>query len=628
VTPAAAATVLRTVAANLEKALPAEQKDQTLIVRPLPRTRTSTYPTDEADLAMVGSALSALAAIVLFVACLNLANTLLARGLARRKEIAVRIALGGGRSRIIRQLLTEALVLSLAGGVGGFIIGLQSTSLLANSLSVHMPVALFLRGGSDPAVLAATLGFCALATLVFALGPAVELTRAGVLAGLNERGAEDSPPRRRTWFPRHPLVVAQIALSLGLLAAAGLFVRGAFEAGSVETGFKGDPTVLVEADAGLAGYPEAASLQLYRAVNDRLATLPGVQAVSIAATVPFGFVTINRPVQRAGARSAPDARPATAAEGLAFNVRWNSVGADYFATMGLPLLRGRAFTKVEAEAPDAPPVAIIDEVLARRLWPEDEAVGRRIQWAERGTPTAAGGGSGTMGVSDDVARRSHDPQSVEIVGIVPATRWERFQAGAGGQVFVPFAQGFRGDVFFQIRTTSGVAAADPAFFGLVRREVRAAAPAVPVFTVRTFRQHLDADPQLWLVRSAAAMVSVFAGLALVLAVVGIYGVVAYTVARRTREIGIRMALGARRGEVLRMILREGLIMTSAGAALGLLLALGIGRAMRNMLYQVGPADPAAFTLATAALVATALLACWLPARRAADVQPMTALRCV
>jgi predicted permease len=626
VTPAAAAAALQTVATNLEKALPVDQKDQTLIIRPLPRTRTSTYPTGEDDLAMVGSMLAVLAAIVLLVACLNLANMLLARGLSRRKEIAVRLALGGGRSRIVRQLLTEGFVLSLAGGVGGSLGGLQSSSLLANSLSAHMPVAMFLRGGGDPAVFVATLGFCALATLFFALGPAVKLTRGSVLAGLKERAGEDFAPRLRTWLPRHPLVVAQIALSLGLLTAAGLFIRGALNASGVETGFKIDPTVLVEADASLGGYEEASSLQLYRAVNDRLAALPGVQAVSIASTVPFGFATINRPVQWAGARSTPDSHPATAAEGLAFNVRWNSVGADYFVTMGLPLVRGRAFSPVEAEAVGAPPVAIIDEVLAKKLWPEGDAVGRRIQWAERGTPTAAGGGSGTMGVSDDIARRAHDPESVEIVGIVPATRWERFGPGAGGQIFVPFAQGFRSSVFFQVRTTSGAAAANAGFLDLLRREVRVAAPGVPVFTVRTFRQHLDADPQLWLVRSGAVLVSVFAGLALVLAVVGLYGVVAYTVARRTREIGIRMALGATRSEVVRMILREGLIMTFAGVALGLLLALGIGRALSNMLYQVSPADPGAFTLAPAALVATALLACWVPARRAAKVPPMTALR--
>jgi len=231
-----------------------------------------------------------------------------------------------------------------------------------------------------------------------------------------------------------------------------------------------------------------------------------------------------------------------------------------------------------------------------------------------------------MGVSDDIARRADDPPSVEVVGIVPATRWELFQSAVGGQIFVPFAQDFRSNIFFHVRTAPGAAGADAALFELLRREVRSAAPGVPIFTVKTFRQHFDTNMQLWIVRAAAAMVSLFGGLALVLAVVGVYGVMAYAVVRRTREIGIRTALGAEPGTVLRMILREGLLMTLGGAALGFLLALGIGRAFSGMLYRVSPVDPVAFTLAPAMLVATALLASWLPARRAAKVDPMVALR--
>jgi len=231
-----------------------------------------------------------------------------------------------------------------------------------------------------------------------------------------------------------------------------------------------------------------------------------------------------------------------------------------------------------------------------------------------------------MGVSDDIARRAQDPPSVEIVGIVPATRWEIFQSGVGGQIYVPFAQDFRSNVFFHVRAAPSALGADAALLELIRREVRSAAPGVPVFTVKTFRQHFDDNMQLWIVQAGAAMVSLFGGLALVLAVVGVYGIMAYAVVRRTREIGIRTALGAAPGTVLRMILREGLLMTLGGAALGLLLALGIGRAFSGMLYQVSPVDPMAFTLAPALLVATALFACWLPARRAAKVDPMVALR--
>jgi predicted permease len=628
VTATAAAAALQTVAANLERALPVEQKDQTFIVRPLPRHTGSDAPANEGILTVVGLMLCALAAIVLFVACLNLAGVLLARGLARRKEIAIRLALGGGRGRIIRQLLTEGLVLSLAGGAGGFLIGLLSSNLLGASMSAHTPAAGagFLRGVADPAVIVATLGFCALATLFFALGPALKLTRANLVTDLKEQAGEDSAPRRHRWLPRNPLVVAQIALSLGLLTAAGLFIRGALKAGSVETGFEADSTILIEADASLGGYDQTQALQLYRAASDHLAALPGVQAASIASTVPFGRYTINRPVRRAGVKLAPDAHPTTAADGLAFNVRWSSVGADYFAAMGLPLLRGREFNKIEAETPGAPPVAIIDDVLAKKLWPEGDALGQRVEWAERTAPTAQLGGSGILGMSDGIARRPQDPPSIEIVGIVPATRWEMFQSQVGGQIYVPYAQDYRSSVFYQVRTAPRALEADAALFSLLRREVRSAAAGVPVFNVKTFRQHFEDNAQLWLVRSGAGMVSLFGGLALVLAVVGVYGVMAYAVARRTREIGIRTALGARPATVLRMILREGLTMTLGGAALGFLLALGIGRALSGMLYQVSPMDPVAFTLAPTVLVATALLACWLPARRAAKVDPMEALR--
>ena len=628
VTASTAEAALVTVAANLEKALPVVQKDQTFLVRPLPRLNTGPYPNadQESSLTVLGLMLCALAAIVLLVACLNLAGVLLARGLARRKEIAIRLALGGGRGRIIRQLLTEGLVLSLAGGAGGFLIGLFSSQLLAASLNAHMPVAAVLRGGADPAVVVATLAFCALATLFFALGPALKLTRLDLITDLKQQAGEDCAPRRRRWLPRNPLVVAQVALSLGLITAAGLFIRGALKAGNVRTGFNADSTILIEADASLGGYDQTRGLQLYRSVCNRLAALPGVQAVSIASTVPFGMYTLNRPVKRAGVKPAPDAHPATAAEGLAYNVRWSGIGADYFASMGLPLMRGREFTKIEAETPGAPPVAIVDEVLAKKLWPQGDALGQRIEWAEGTAPTAQGGGSGIMGMSDGIARRAQDPPSIEIVGIVPATRWEMFQSQVGGQIYVPFAQDYRSSVFFQVRAAPRATGADAALFNRLRQEVRSAAPGVPVFNVKTFREHFNDNMQLWIVRSGAETVSLFGGLALILALVGVYGVLAYGVARRTREIGIRTALGAKPGEVLRMILREGLVMTLSGAVPGMLLAFAIGRLFRGVLYQVSPADPVAFTLAPVVLVGVALVACWLPARRAAKVDPIVALR--
>ena len=625
VTATAANSSLAAFATNLEKAFPVEQKDQTFSVAALPRLSTSNAPAAEGALGALGLLLLGMSGIVLLIACLNLANMLLARGSARRKEFAIRLALGGGRARLIRQLLTEGLVLSLAGGTAGLALAIWAADLLMASLASLMPVTIFFSGTANPAILAATLGFCTLSTLFFALGPALKLSRTDVITHLKEQAGEDLAPRRR-WLPRNPLVVTQMALSLGLLICASLFVRGALKASGADLGFKADDTIIAEADASLGGYNETRALQVYRDVSDRLAGLPGVQSASIGATVPFGMITLGRPVQRAGLHPAKDAKPATAAEGLAFGANWNGVGADYFATLGLPLLRGRAFTKAEAENKDGPAVAIIDEVLARKLWPDGSALGQRIQYANPDATKSPTDESGGIRAEHDSSTRHDETETIEIVGIVPPIRTSVFSKEIGTAIYVPFAQSYQSTVQFHVRTAANTPAAASALIDAVRREVRAAAPGVPVFKVRTFRQHLDASADLWIVRIGAILFSIFGGLALALAVVGLYGVKAYSVARRTREIGIRMALGAAPGEVQRMILREGLVMTFCGAALGWLIALGLGRVCASMLYEVSPLDPLSFALATAALFSTAMFACWLPARRATRVNPLTALR--
>ncbi|HEY4301700.1 MAG TPA: ABC transporter permease [Candidatus Didemnitutus sp.] len=626
-TEAGANAGLALLANQLRRRYPVEMKDQTFTCRPLPRLSTSNAPAEENSLAVMGVSLLVMAGIVLLIASLNLANMLLARSTARRKEFAVRIALGGGRGRILRQLLTEGLVLALAGGAAGFVLGTWSTGFLIRAVGAMAPVSLYFKGAANPALLAATFVFCALATVFFALGPALKLSRTDVLADLKENAGEDAVRRRWRWMPRHPLVVAQLALSLGLLTSAGLFIRGALAAAKVETGFHADDTLLLEADASLGGYERAQALQLYRTEADRLAALPGVQSVSISAVVPFGMVSLDRAVQRAGVHPVRDAKPATAAEGLAFNARWNSIGADYFPTVGLPLLRGRAFTRAETEAAGGPGVAIIDETLARRLWPEGDAIGQRIQFASHDSPRAAGGASSDRtGVNESASANAGDPPTLEVVGIAGASRWELFSDEKGGAIYVPFAQGYQGNVFFHVRSAARGDAAQSALMGAARREFRAAAPGVPLLSVKTFRQHLDGSIDVWIVKAGAAMFSVFGGLALALAAVGLYGVKAYAVARRTREIGIRMALGAAPRTVLAMILREGAAMIISGLALGLVLGLGLGQLVASMLYRVSPFDPVAFLVAPAVLGFVAIVACWLPARRATRVNPLTALR--
>jgi predicted permease len=625
-TAVAAKPALQGLAANLEKAYPVEQKNQTFMTAPVSRNSVSNNPEAESGIKVIAPLLLGMAVVVLLVACLNLANMLLARGTARRKEIAIRLALGGSRWRIVRQLLSEGFTLAVLGGAGGLVLGLWSSDFLVASMRRLMPLEIVWLTGPSPAILAATFGFCLLGTLMFALGPALKISRSAVVTDLKEHAGEDVVRRRWKFLPRHPLVVVQIAFSLALITAAALFIRGAGKAASVDTGLKPGASYILEVDASLAGYEPKRAQELYRSLSDRLAALPGVEHASVSSIIPFGMFELNRKVQRAGFNVAPDARPATAAEGLAFDVSWNSVGADYFPTVGLPVVRGRAFTEAETTKP-GPKVAIIDEVLAKKLWPDAEALGQRIQYAAANAPSAQGGEGGHVGGSADVNEGQKQDETIEIVGIVPATRHALFEKEEPiGGIYLPFARGFQSDVFFVVRFHSLPPGSESTTADLLRRTVRDVDSAIPILSLRTFAQYLDANLDLWIVRAGAALFSIFGGLALGLAVVGLYGVKTYSVARRTREIGIRMALGAQAGAVLRMIMREGSIMLVSGVAIGLVLAVATAKIVSGILYGVGALDPVAFLVAPAVLSVAAVIAMWLPARRATRVNPIQALR--
>ena len=623
-TAAAAKPALEGLAVNLEKAYPVEQKDQTFMVRSVPHNTVSNNPAADSGLKAIAPLLLGMAVVVLLVACLNLANMLLARGTARRKEIAIRLALGGNRWRIVRQLLTEGFVLAVLGGAGGLILGLWSSDLLVGSMRKLMPLDIVWLTGPNPTILAATFGFCLLGTLIFALGPALKISRTTMMTDLKEHAGEDVVRRRWKFLPRNPLVVVQIAFSLALLTTAALFIRGAGKAASADTGLRPGASFLLEVDASLAGYEPKRAHELYRNLNERLAALPGVEHASISSVVPFGMFEVSRKVQRAGLHPGPDAKPTTAANGLAFETAWNSVGADYFSTVGLPVVQGRAFTEAEATQP-GPKVAIIDEVLAKKLWPEGDALGQRIQYAGENAPSAEGSGGAHAGGSADLDEEKQQ-ETIEIVGIVPATRHALFEKESIGGIYLPFARGFQSDVSFFVRFRSLAPGNEAITADLLRRTVREVDPSIPVISLRTFAQHLDSNLDLWLVRAGAALFSIFGGLALGLAVVGLYGVKAYSVARRTREIGIRMALGAKPSAVLRLIMVEGSIMLLNGIAFGLLLAIATGKILSGILYEVGAFDPIAFTAAPALLAIAALVATWLPARRAAGLNPVEALR--
>src|SRR5436305_4137326 len=491
-----AEAALKTLATNLEKAFPVEQKDQTFMTRPVSRFSISDDPPDDSDVAAIAPLLMGMAAIVLLVACLNLANMLLARGTARRKEIALRLALGGSRWRIVRQLLTEGLLLALLGGVGGLMLGIWCSGLLARSVSSLMPLDVVWNGGPSLPVLATTFGFCLLGTVCFALGPARKLSRASVIEDLKEHAGEDVVRRRWRFLPRNPLVVAQIAFSLALLTAAALFIRGANKAAKFETGLHAEKDLLLEVDASLSGAPQSQVQQTYRALSDRLATLPGVQHVSISATAPFGMLSLGKAIQRAGACVAPDQKPATAAEGLAFKARFNSVGADYFATVGLPILRGRVFSAGEATQSEGMAVAVIDETLAKNLWPDGDALGQHLQYADDNAPRTKGDGGDNMGISQGGKGNIKTGDGIEVIGIVPSTRAALFEREPRGSIYVPFARGFQTAAYFFVQCPSLRKENAAEMSDAVRRAVREIDPTLPVISLKTFSQHVDSNLQL------------------------------------------------------------------------------------------------------------------------------------
>jgi predicted permease len=603
--PAVAEARLAALAGQLEEAYPAENKDQTLVLSPLPRISISTNPQNNDDVKALSAMLLPMSGVVLLIACLNLANMLLARGAARAREFAVRAALGGSRGRLVRQVLTEAMLVSLAGAAAGLIVACWATKALSSSLGARLPfTTLVVAAAPDGRVLAATLGFSVLATLVFALGPAWRMARVEVFEDLKDQTALKRGVHRGSglFAPRSLLVTAQIALSLVLLTTAGLFVRGARKAARADPGFRFERGLLAELDASLAGYDEAQGRRLYGAVVERVRALPGVEAASLASMVPFGMFSDGRDVQRAGDGangSGPDG------PGKSQGARYVIVGTDYFRSLGLPLLRGREFDPIEVEGGGAR-VAILDETLARALWPDEDPLGRQIQFAERDP--------------------GKEPVVMQVVGVAPGIRHDLSHRGPEPHVYVPFGQNYQAMMNLHVRLAGRDAAADATMLKTVRAAIRAVDDRLPVLSVNTLRDYHNGGLVMWFARAGARLFSVFATVALFLAVVGVYGVKAFVVARRTREIGVRVALGATTRQVLWLVLRDGVRLTGMGLAVGLLLSLAVGRLVSSKVYEVSGSDPLTFVTASVLLAAAALAATYVPARRAAKIDPMVALR--
>ena len=595
-TEKAADSQLAAVASGMAKAYPAENKDQTFLVRPLSRLSITTNPTNDAQLWLPAILLLSMACVVLLIASLNVANMMLARGSARRREIAIRLALGGERGAIVQQLFTEGLLLALAGGAAGLLAAYWSTGALVHSFARLAPIDLLYSAGPDLRVLAGTLGFCVLSTVVFGLVPAWNLSRPNLVSGLKDGEHEDiaTGKRGRLFSRRNVLVMSQVALSLVLLTSAGLFIRSAQRAANVEPGFSLDNGIVVEVDPSLAGYDQPHGRLILPALVDRLRAIPGVESASLAGTVPFGMVRLGREVQPAG-------KPAATLVRTHFNI----VGQDYFRTLGIPVLRGRAFVAAETFPDTKSAVAILDKAAADQLWPHQDAVGKHIRM---------------------ISEQGAKAQDAEVVGVVGAVQDTIFGGESQPHLYVPFGQEYQSDMNIHLKLAVQGAGAESRLLETVRLAIRSADNRLPILALKTLRRHLESSVELWVVRTGAQMFSIFGGVALLLAMVGLYGVRAFTVARRTREIGIRMALGANAADTLRMILREGLLVTSIGVGVGLLFSAALGRVLASFLYKVSGIDPVVFAAAPILLAAISLLACYLPARKAARVDPMVALR--
>jgi len=592
------------IAARLAEAFPAENRDQTIVAAPLPRIGLSTSPSDDSQLVAVSAVLVAMSAVVLLVACLNLANMLLARGTGRRREFAIRLSLGASRATVVRQLLVEGFILALCGGVLGTLLAYGATVAFVHSIVPLMPIPIDISTSPDWRVMLATLMCAAFATIVFALGPAWRITRPSVVADLKEQPSEQHGRGARMFGMRNLLLASQMALSLTLLVAGALFVRGALKAGDATPGFSFDRGVLAEVDPSLAAYSPEQSAAAHRGLLARLRSVPGIEAVSMASLVPFGSVSEGAPVERA--LGADDAA-AGQQQRTRVSATSTLISADYFRSLGLEVLRGREFTRDEAEGPSLRRVAVIDAPLAERLFPApgENPVGQYVRVALR------------------EPGRYEEP--LEVVGVVPGLRDSLFDRTAAPHLYVPFALKTRSWMNYHIRVAGG-GSESALMLQTVRREISAFDERLPVLALTTLRGFADRSVFLWVFRSAARVFTAFGLAALILALVGIYGVNAYVVARRTREIGIRMALGATSSDVVRLILRDAAIVALGGVVVGLGLAVALGTLLSSMLYEVSAADPLALVVAPLLLGAAALLASYIPARRATRIAPVTALR--
>jgi predicted permease len=561
-------------------------RNQSRIISLLPEGQARVMPDLRTPIVIFMAMLMAVVGLVLLIACANVANLFLARATARRKEIAIRLSLGVSRGRLIRQLITESVLVALVGGGVGLLIAAWGTGFLtAFKPPTQFPIELDME--ANWRVLGFTFGLSLLSGVLFGLAPALAVSRPALVASLKDE-AGGATGRGRL---RGALVIAQVALSLMLLICSGLFMRGLRNAGSVDPGFDADNLLVMSMDLQLQGYSETTGRNFSRQLLDRARALPGVVSGSMTDELPL--------VITGGSRRGITIEGYAAQPGEGREVNSSSVTPGYFETLNIPVLRGRAFNEQDREG--SPGVVIVNEAFTRRYWPGQDPIGKRIQM---------GGSFGG----------SNNSPYLEVIGAVGDGKYVTLGEEARPFFFMNLAQQYQSSRTLIVRTRGNPLDYLPA----VRSEVAALDKNLPLYDVKTMRQHLGLA--LLPTRLAGSVLGVFGLVALIMAAAGIYGVMAYSVVQRTREIGVRMALGASAGAVLRLVVRSGMTLTIAGVAIGVAASLALTRLMKTILFGVSATDPVTFVAITLLLIVVALLACWIPARRAAKVDPMKALR--
>lgn len=545
-----------------------------------PFFRTVLKPVTGILLAVVG--------LVLLIACANVANLLLARAVRRRKEVAIRLTLGATRIRLIRQLLTESILLACLGGLTGLLLNLWLIDLLT-ALKPTVPLPVNVEFHTDWRVLSFAFLLSIVAGIVFGLVPALQSSKHELVPALKDQSGQVGDGRR-LFNLRNGLVVGQVALSILVLIGAGLFLRSLNHARSINPGFDADHVLTLSFNTGAQGYDATKAAQFYQQLGERLRAVPGVKDVSIAQSAPLSYFyspAMAAPVFVEGHEPPQGVTPPSVGN--------NFIGPNYFQTLGVPLLNGRDFTDQDRDG--APRVAIVNETLVHNLFPNDNPIGRKLRVTRMGQPV-----------------------SCEIVGVVKDSKYLSLGEGATPYVFLPYLQNPQPGMSVHVRTSG-----DPKDLATtLRREVRALDPNLPAFNVMSLAENIEIS--LFPARLGAVLLGVFGSLALLIASIGIYGVMSYGVSERTKEMGVRMALGARGSDVLRLVISQGMWLAIIGVGIGGGLALVATRVVKSYLYDVSPTDPLTFAGIALLLIGVALLACYIPARRATKVDPLVALR--